>query len=145
MSNSIEGRTPFLDHRVIEYANGIPPSLKIKYNHGRDELVEKYVLREVSKPFITDELYLRKKHPYSTSVVHPVDGPLHSLMLDLVTLDNVEALGFLNWDRVLPMMDLAFRDQDQQAMSVIIVIAQWIVLSREFGMPKVAAPTFCFQ
>ena len=62
MSNSIEGRTPFLDHHVVEYVNGLPPSLKIRYNGKTDQLVEKYVLREASKPFITDELYLRKKH-----------------------------------------------------------------------------------
>ena len=62
MSNSIEGRTPFLDPHVVEYVNALPPSLKIKYNSKTDQLVEKYVLREASKPFITDELYLRKKH-----------------------------------------------------------------------------------
>lgn len=62
MSNSIEGRTPFLDHHVVEYVNALPPSLKIRYNSKTDQLVEKYVLREASKPFITDELYLRKKH-----------------------------------------------------------------------------------
>ena len=61
MSNSIEGRTPFLDHQVVEYVNGVPPSLKIKYERGTDKLVEKAILREASRPFITDELYRRKK------------------------------------------------------------------------------------
>ena len=61
MSNSIEGRTPFLDHHVVEYVNGVPPSLKIKYDPGTDKLVEKAILREAAKPFITDELYRRKK------------------------------------------------------------------------------------
>ena len=61
MSNSIEGRTPFLDHHVVEYVNGVPPSLKIKYDAGTDKLVEKAILREAAKPFITEELYRRKK------------------------------------------------------------------------------------
>ena len=62
MSHSIEGRTPFLDHRLVEYVNGIPPSLKIKYDSSDDGFIEKWVLREASKPFITQELYKRKKH-----------------------------------------------------------------------------------
>ena len=62
MSHSIEGRTPFLDHHLVEYVNGIPPSLKIRYNAESNKLVEKWVLREASKPFITTELYERKKH-----------------------------------------------------------------------------------
>jgi len=62
MSHSIEGRTPFLDHHLVEYVNGIPPSLKIKYDVKSDKLIEKWVLREASKPFITQELYERKKH-----------------------------------------------------------------------------------
>lgn len=61
MSNSIEGRTPFLDHHVVEYVNSVPPSLKIKYDTATDKLVEKAILREAAKPFITDELYHRKK------------------------------------------------------------------------------------
>lgn len=62
MSHSIEGRTPFLDHHLVEYVNGIPPSLKIKYDARSDKFIEKWVLREASKPFITPELYERKKH-----------------------------------------------------------------------------------
>ena len=30
MANSIEGRVPFLDHRLIEFMNGIPLEMKIK-------------------------------------------------------------------------------------------------------------------
>lgn len=62
MAHSIEGRTPFLDHHLVEYVNCVPPSLKIKYNADTDKFVEKWVLREASKPFITEELYQRKKH-----------------------------------------------------------------------------------
>ena len=30
MANSVEGRVPFLDHRVIEFANTLPPNFKLR-------------------------------------------------------------------------------------------------------------------
>lgn len=58
MAHSIEGRVPFLDHKVAEYAAGLPIQYKIR------EETEKYVLREATKDVITQELYERQKHPF---------------------------------------------------------------------------------
>jgi asparagine synthase (glutamine-hydrolysing) len=62
MAHSIEARTPFLDHQLTEYVYGLPPSLKIKWNGEDKRFIEKWILREAAKPFITKELYERKKH-----------------------------------------------------------------------------------
>lgn len=58
MAHSIEGRVPFLDHHVAEYAAGLPMRYKIR---GQKE---KYILREATRDVITDELYRRQKHPF---------------------------------------------------------------------------------
>lgn len=62
MSHSVEGRVPFLDHHLMEYVNDLPPSVKIRYDPESKTLTEKWILREAAKPFITEELYERKKH-----------------------------------------------------------------------------------
>lgn len=69
MAHSLEARTPFLDHHLTEYVAGIAPSWKVRWmkNEKGDDgpdgrFVEKWILREASKPFITKELYERKKH-----------------------------------------------------------------------------------
>lgn len=62
MAHSIEARTPFLDHHLTEYLNGLPPSVKIRWDDKERRFTEKWILREASRPFITDELYKRKKH-----------------------------------------------------------------------------------
>ena len=43
MAHAVEGRFPFLDHRVVEFAARIPPQLKIR------GLREKHILREAMK------------------------------------------------------------------------------------------------
>jgi len=58
MASSIEGRFPFLDHRLIEFANGLPPKLKIK------GLTEKYLLKKSMTSLLPESIRTRTKQPY---------------------------------------------------------------------------------
>ncbi len=58
MANSVEGRFPFLDHRVIEFANRIPPKLKMKV------LDEKHLLKRAVRDRLPPEILRRPKQPY---------------------------------------------------------------------------------
>lgn len=58
MSNSVEGRFPFLDHRVIEFANRLPPRLKMR------GLNEKYLLKRAMTPYLPLRIIKRHKQPY---------------------------------------------------------------------------------
>ncbi|KAK7040099.1 hypothetical protein VNI00_009904 [Paramarasmius palmivorus] len=127
MANSIEGRTPFLDHILVEYVNTIPPSLKIMPSlqthsngtnganghsngvlngHKREwKFTEKWILREAVKPFITQEIYERVKVQYNTPISRPVNGsaehkhsPLQLMVKTKVTKDSVEKLGWACWE-----------------------------------------------
>ena len=62
MAHSVEGRTPFLDHNLVDYVNHLPTNMKLKLFNGK--LLEKYILKEVARPYITDEVYQREKHPF---------------------------------------------------------------------------------
>ena len=58
MANSVEGRFPFLDHRVIEYANAVHPKLKMKV------LNEKYLLKRAMGRYLPEDIVKRFKQPY---------------------------------------------------------------------------------
>ena len=58
MANSIEGRFPFLDHRVIEFANRLPPRYKL------NGLTEKFVLKRAMTGVLPDAIRRRTKQPY---------------------------------------------------------------------------------
>lgn len=58
MSNSVEGRFPFLDHRVIEFANQLHPRFKMRV------LNEKYLLKLATKPYLPPAIVGRHKQPY---------------------------------------------------------------------------------
>jgi asparagine synthase (glutamine-hydrolysing) len=50
MAHSIENRSPFLDHRLVQYAFSIQSKYKIKNG------ITKWILKEVSKKFIPNEI-----------------------------------------------------------------------------------------
>ena len=60
MAHSIEGRVPFLDHELAEFATGIPIHLKI------NGMREKHVLREAARDVLIPAVYDREKHPFAT-------------------------------------------------------------------------------
>ncbi|MEE3325759.1 MAG: asparagine synthase C-terminal domain-containing protein, partial [Myxococcota bacterium] len=58
MGHSVEGRFPFLDHRVVEFASKLPSHLKMKV------LNEKFALKRAMADLIPDSVVKRKKQPY---------------------------------------------------------------------------------
>ncbi|KAL0256568.1 hypothetical protein SLS55_008963 [Diplodia seriata] len=139
MAHSLEARTPFLDHRLTEYVNGLPPSVKVRWDKKEQGFVEKWILREASKPFITTELYERKKHPYSAPTLFPENGPLHKLFSRLICRENVEELGFVDWNKTKDLVREAFEQKNPSAVRAAISVGQWVVLGRRFGVKKADA------
>jgi asparagine synthase (glutamine-hydrolysing) len=155
MAHSVEARTPFLDHHLAEYVNNLPPSLKLAYtpveevsqtDHGPvwkasgkslQSLTAKWILREAVRPFITDELYRRKKHPFLAPTRWPIGGPLHRMFQELVTQEAVENLGFVDWAVVEDALARAFGDQaDSRAFRILAYVGAWVTLSKRFGIAK---------
>jgi asparagine synthase (glutamine-hydrolysing) len=58
MAHSVEGRYPFLDHRVVEFAAKLPPNLKMKV------LDQKHLLKRAVAGLIPESIVRRPKQPY---------------------------------------------------------------------------------
>jgi asparagine synthase (glutamine-hydrolysing) len=86
MAHSIEGRVPFLDHPLVELVCDMPVSMKVRGD------VEKFALREAAKPFLTDTVYRRQKHPFFAPF--ELKGRMRELALDTLRPERVAALPF---------------------------------------------------
>jgi asparagine synthase (glutamine-hydrolysing) len=58
MVHGVEGRFPFLDHRIVEFALALPPVLKLS------ALSEKYLLKWSTRGMIPSAISRRPKQPY---------------------------------------------------------------------------------
>jgi|SRR5579863_6253280 len=68
MAHSVEVRHPFLDHRIIEFAAGIPPRLKMK------TLIEKYILKKSAGHLLPGSFKRRPKRPYRAPEARSIFG-----------------------------------------------------------------------
>jgi len=62
MAHSVEGRFPFLDYRVIEFANRLPPELKLR------RLTEKWLLKQLGRKLVPSDIWRRPKRPYRAPI-----------------------------------------------------------------------------
>jgi len=63
MANSLEVRAPILDYKIVEFAATIPSIYK--FNAEKNKPEKKYILKEIFKPFLTDDILYRKKMGFS--------------------------------------------------------------------------------
>lgn len=69
MSNSVEGRFPYLDHRVIELAARMPDSFKLR------ALDEKFILKRLAAGRVPERVLARPKFPYRAPAAEALVGP----------------------------------------------------------------------
>jgi asparagine synthase (glutamine-hydrolysing) len=132
MAHSVEGRVPFLDHKVVELVVSLPVAAKIR------GMTEKYVLREAARPVLTDTVYKRQKHPFlSPPATLNASGRLHQLMQDTLRGPVLSSLGFFDRKSVtrllddLPRMDAGDRTVVDQGLMMMLSAC---VLHERFGL-----------
>ena len=94
MANSVEGRFPYLDHRVIEFANALDPRLKMRV------LNEKYLLKRALGPQLPPGIAARKKQPYRSPDSKAFEGEGIGFVEDALAESSVRRAGYFDPQRV---------------------------------------------
>jgi asparagine synthase (glutamine-hydrolysing) len=76
MAHSIELRPPFLDHRIVEFAAGLPDEFKVRGSY------QKVLLKELMKDKLPSSILRRKKVGFDFPAHDWLRGPLRRFMLD---------------------------------------------------------------
>lgn len=90
MAVSLEGRIPFLDHRVMEFAWRVPMSAKIKDGRG------KHILREVLYRYVPPTLIDRPKAGFAIPIGDWLVGPLRDWAEALIDPATLAEQGILD-------------------------------------------------
>ncbi|MBV9867586.1 MAG: asparagine synthase (glutamine-hydrolyzing) [Abitibacteriaceae bacterium] len=94
MANSLEARSPLLDHQLMEWVAQLPPELKL---HGKSS---KYLLRKAMEGLVPEENMARRKMGFGVPVGHWFRGSMKGLLCDTVVSDRALARGYFEPDVV---------------------------------------------
>ena len=130
MAHSVEGRVPFLDHRVVEVIRSQPVNQKVRGT------TEKYVLREAARDVITDTVYRRQKHPFLSppATLNP-DQRLSALVQDTLRGPVVTSIPFLDRSKVVRLLDSVHAMDDGARVAndqVLMTLVSICVLHERF-------------
>jgi asparagine synthase (glutamine-hydrolysing) len=95
MANSVEGRYPFLDYRIIEFAATLPSDYKM---HG---LNEKYILKRMMKERLPQSVLRRPKQAYRAPISRSfLSSPARDYVFDLLSERDINKTGIFAYSLV---------------------------------------------
>jgi len=99
MAHSLEVRPPFLDDRIVDFANSLPDDFKL---HGWES---KYVLRRLMRDKLPYSVLRRPKIGFDIPIHEWFRGVLRSLLLQTLTEETVTASGLFHWPCVRKLLE----------------------------------------
>ena len=94
MASSVEGREPFLDHHLVEFALALPPEMK--YRDG----VGKYVLKRAMRGLVPDEVLSRPKQGFGTPMEEWMRGDFGVRAQQAIRRSSLAERGLLDYERI---------------------------------------------
>ena len=105
MAVSLEARSPFLDHHVIEFAASLPENLKLR------GLTTKYILKKTLRKLLPTENLKRGKMGFGVPVGHWFRGGMQQFLRENLLSEKAAGRGFLRPEVVRRMVELHTRGE----------------------------------
>ena len=121
MSTSLEGREPFLDQRIIEFAARLPTNYKYRDGKG------KYILKDIVHKYVPRELMERPKMGFGVPLESWLRAELKELLTDLVNEQHLREQNIFNVSKALKLRDdyLAGKQIEFQRLSYLFLFQLW--------------------
>jgi asparagine synthase (glutamine-hydrolysing) len=118
MAVSLEARSPFLDHQVIEFAASLPQHLKLR------RLTGKYLLKKVLRKLLPSENLTRRKMGFGVPIGHWFRGKMQPFLREVVLSEKALGRGLFKPEAVKQLVDLhvrAERDYSHQLWTLLML------------------------
>ncbi len=122
MANSLEGRVPFLDHRLYEFAVSLPVKYKIS------PFKTKKVFRDAVKGIIPEAYASRKKKAFYIPARRVFDSNFELYVRDIISTDKLREIGIFNVQNTLSIVDKYFTSPDmvvEKQLVCLLIFCLW--------------------
>jgi asparagine synthase (glutamine-hydrolysing) len=90
MAHALEVRVPLLDHQLVEWISGLPPSMKLKGNEG------KYIFKKSLESYLPEDILYRKKMGFAVPLAGWFRGPLRQRVRESLLGPTLADTGIFN-------------------------------------------------
>jgi asparagine synthase (glutamine-hydrolysing) len=94
MAYGLEGRSPLLDHVVMERAARLPADMKLRGSE------KKYLLKRIARGLLPDEIIDRPKMGFGVPLARWLRGPLRDVVHDVVLGPRLRQRGYFDMDAI---------------------------------------------
>ena len=121
MANSLEARSPLLDHKVIEFAASLPENIKQSGTETKS-LLKKVVARLVPR----DVIY-RQKMGFAVPIKYWLGNELQEFTRDILLSEKARSRGLFNGDVVERLIDEQRRDTKDNSWKIwtLLMLELW--------------------
>jgi asparagine synthase (glutamine-hydrolysing) len=105
MAVSLEARSPFLDHHVIEFAASLPQKFKLR------GLTSKYLLKKVLRKLLPSENLNRRKMGFGVPIGHWFRGKMQPFLREVILSDKALRRGLFKPEAVKQLVELHARGE----------------------------------
>lgn len=99
MAHSLEVRSPFLDHKLMEWAASVPEDQRFAIGETKS------LLKSAMRGFLPDELLYRPKMGFGVPIEHWLRREMREFTRDILLSDRARARGIFNPDAIQSLLD----------------------------------------
>lgn len=121
MVNSLEVRTPFLDHRVVEFAARTPTIYKL------NRLTTKYIIKAAFKKLLPAQIIKRGKKGFGIPVAQWLCGDMKELVLEHLNENKIKKEGYFEPSFVKRLIDehLSRKKDNRKLIWTLLIFQMW--------------------
>ena len=121
MAVSLEARSPFLDHQVIEFAASLPPEMKLR------RLTTKYLLKRVLKQLLPRANLDRRKMGFGVPIGHWFRGRMQPFLREVLLSEKALGRGMFKRETVNRLVDEHVRGERDYAHQLwtLLMLELW--------------------
>jgi len=121
MAVSLEARSPFLDHHLMEFAASLPEKLKLR------RLTTKYLLKRALKDLLPSENLNRGKMGFGVPIGHWFRGPMESFMRETLLSEKALSRGLFKPEAVRLIIDqhVAHKQDHSHRLWTLLMLELW--------------------
>ncbi len=121
MAHSLEGRSPFLDHKLMEFMAPGPSNLKLRNGES------KYLLKSALRKILPHEILDRRKMGFGVPLGRWLRGSLREMLVDTVLSDRALARGYFRPAAVHEMVKTLVTGSDRFQFQLwdLLVLERW--------------------